>query len=563
MGTLEQSAPGNEPINPCFRPGQRVHAAGDVRRIGTVKYMGPLEGHSGIWVGVDWDNDGDGKHDGSHNGFRYFQARGPKTGSFVRPGKLSSGITLLEALELRYKSTSTKEEEDEMYVLSATNRRVSVEILGREKIQSMVSNFEDMTGASLAFLGVSSPGPLGTLVSTLPNLKELDLMGNLLSDWKDVGIICKELAVLEVLNLSYNLMSHDVTGFPKLNNIRVLVLNFTGISWNQVEALKESIPHLEELHLMGNHLQEITPSSSINVEGFDFLRLLNFEENCFADWNEILKLSQLKSLEQLLLNKNNLDCIWYPESDALGEEATFRPFEKLSCLLIGGNNIKDLTSVDSLNHFPNLMDVRLSENPITDTTKDGVPRYVLIARLANIKILNGSQISQRERKDSEIRYVRLVMMKSNANLEDISRLHPRFSELKTIHGIDEVRAPIGRAGPQKMSSGLISINLKCIGPTIGEKAPLTKKLPPTTTVGKLKNLCESFFKLYSIKPKLFLQEEFQSTSPEVDALPTYQDLTIVLDPQGCPLPTLLDDDMASLIDIGVGNESTILVDEEN
>lgn len=32
--------------------------------------------------------------------------------------------------------------------------------------------------------------------------------------------------------------------------------------------------------------------------------------------------------------------------------------------------------------------------------------------------------------------------------------------------------------------------------------------------------------------------------------------------QGSPLPTLLDDDMASLIDFGVGNGSTILVEEE-
>lgn len=33
--------------------------------------------------------------------------------------------------------------------------------------------------------------------------------------------------------------------------------------------------------------------------------------------------------------------------------------------------------------------------------------------------------------------------------------------------------------------------------------------------------------------------------------------------QGSPLPMLLDDEMASLMDIGIGNESTILVDEES
>lgn len=93
-----------------FRVGQRVHIAGDSRRIGTVKCVGAVKGYSGIWVGVDWDN-GEGKHDGSVNGIRYFQAKGEKSASFVRPQNLGTGISLLEALDLRYRSDSTKEEE--------------------------------------------------------------------------------------------------------------------------------------------------------------------------------------------------------------------------------------------------------------------------------------------------------------------------------------------------------------------------------------------------------------------------------------------------------------------
>ncbi|WMV55139.1 hypothetical protein MTR67_048524 [Solanum verrucosum] len=83
-----------------FLIGQRVHFVGDTHRIGTVKYVGAVEGYGGNWVGVDWDN-GDGKHDGSHNGVRYFEAQGPKSASFVRPHNLSSGFPLLKALELR------------------------------------------------------------------------------------------------------------------------------------------------------------------------------------------------------------------------------------------------------------------------------------------------------------------------------------------------------------------------------------------------------------------------------------------------------------------------------
>ena len=42
-----------------------------------------------------------------------------------------------------------------------------------------------------------------------------------------------------------------------------------------------------------------------------------------------------------------------------------------------------------------MKDIRLSDNPITDSGRGGVPRFVLIARLAKIQILNGSEVWQK------------------------------------------------------------------------------------------------------------------------------------------------------------------------
>lgn len=97
------------------------------------------------------------------------------------------------------------------------------------------------------------------------------------------------------------------------------------------------------------------------------------------------------SLEQLFLNNNNLNRVWYPDCGKLDEQhngceslESFRPFTSLHSLSLGtimeltvqsfytwyicmleeladwllfsgGNNIEDLESVDSLNCFPNLM----------------------------------------------------------------------------------------------------------------------------------------------------------------------------------------------------------------
>ncbi|XWS37430.1 hypothetical protein CRYUN_Cryun19dG0042300 [Craigia yunnanensis] len=406
-----------------------------------------------------------------------------------------------------------------MYVLSASNKRVSVQLLGKDKIEDKLSRFGELKSASISYLGVTSTGGRAEIRAAVPNLKELDLTGNLISVWKDVGTISEQLPHLEALNLSNNLMIQNIIGLPLLKGILVLVLNYTGINWSQVEILEHLLPVIVELHLMGNNMSTIKPTSSSTVQGFYSLRLLNLEDNCLAEWNEILKLFLLKSLEQLYLNKNKLTCIFYPDKNKIQEllsncesfEESYLPFQNLRCLLLGSNKISDLASIDSLNSFPKLIDIRLSDNPVADPAGGGLPRFVLIARLAKVEMLNGSEISARERRESEVRHVRLVMSKLIDNPEESKWLLPRFVELKFFYGIEDEMPLVGATGPQKMASGL---------------------------VGKLKALCESFFKLKSLKLKLFLQEE------------------------GSPLPTLHDDEMASLMDIRIGTESTILVDEE-
>jgi tubulin-specific chaperone E len=43
--------------------------------IGTVKYVGNVEGTKGVWLGVEWDNPERGKHDGVKDAKRYFTCR--------------------------------------------------------------------------------------------------------------------------------------------------------------------------------------------------------------------------------------------------------------------------------------------------------------------------------------------------------------------------------------------------------------------------------------------------------------------------------------------------------
>ncbi|KAG8066892.1 hypothetical protein GUJ93_ZPchr0005g15146 [Zizania palustris] len=124
---------------------------------------------SGDWVGVvDWDAGAGGRHDGSLAGRRYFHAAGERSASFARPTALSAGITLPNALRNRYRVDDfTEEEEDEMYVFSTSQKRVSVELVGKK--QEKLKNFNELISASVSCMGVTSTGPVNELKNLVPS----------------------------------------------------------------------------------------------------------------------------------------------------------------------------------------------------------------------------------------------------------------------------------------------------------------------------------------------------------------------------------------------------------
>jgi len=54
------------------RIGQRLSVKG---QLCTVRYVGPVAGKLGEWLGVEWDSVDRGKHNGIFEGITYFQCR--------------------------------------------------------------------------------------------------------------------------------------------------------------------------------------------------------------------------------------------------------------------------------------------------------------------------------------------------------------------------------------------------------------------------------------------------------------------------------------------------------
>lgn len=129
----------------------------------TVRYVGPVDGQEGIWVGVEWDDSSRGKHDGATGGRRYFCccSKAPTAGSFVRINKVSAGHILVDALVLRYtnqlaEGQSSTADSQHAYVSTANNKKLWVELVGQEQVTARQSKLELLTSARLVGANVSS-----------------------------------------------------------------------------------------------------------------------------------------------------------------------------------------------------------------------------------------------------------------------------------------------------------------------------------------------------------------------------------------------------------------------
>jgi hypothetical protein len=151
------------PPAPGLAVGARV-AIGRDRDKATVRYVGPVAGQAGVWVGVEWDDGSRGKHDGSTGGVKYFDVSGgPTAGSFVRAEKVHGGVPLLAALRARYNNETAEGGSggpgaDRAVYLSSSSggRRVLVELVGEEQVTERQRQTQLLERARVVGAGVSA-----------------------------------------------------------------------------------------------------------------------------------------------------------------------------------------------------------------------------------------------------------------------------------------------------------------------------------------------------------------------------------------------------------------------
>lgn len=435
----------------------------NVTAAGFVRYSGPLasahQDQQGRkkqwWIGIEWDDVERGKHDGCAFGERYFSTRNSlASGTFVKLNKFLERMenlprrSISEAIHVRYLAEASVEE----MTIGGRGRVVRVELVGEEKVRQRLAELDMATKMTLQEMGIwCSSDDLGSMC---PNLLEIDLSDNLFHDWSSVVDICKQLPKLRSLLLSGNHFSEFRNNVETFDHVKVLVLNHTKLNWQQIEHIKDHFPTLEEMHLVGNDIKnlplredDVEERGTSWVERWSTLRVMELSHNAISDWGEICKLAQLPQLQRLHLNDNHLGFVSYP-SGGLDDA-----FNSLQVLLLGNNAIDGWESVNELNRFPALQEVRLDGNPLTqqhiqsheqqisNLETDSMAKTIrmsIIAKISQLAILNGSNINFMERRDCEIYYLKKCGQEKIDNTrttkQEFEQQHPRYVQLAERFG---------------------------------------------------------------------------------------------------------------------------------
>lgn len=470
--------------------GVRVEVGGERA---TIRYKGEVPPTKGLWLGVEWDNPSRGKHDGSHNGVRYFtpvQSDSPTSCSFLRTEKVDWGVTLMAAIIEKYgavEGATAGVVAEDMKQLGKEMGARFFQVIGMDKVNAEQAQLDHLKTISVRNMSVNGGGN-ENLATLLPRLRDLDMSETLLSSWREVSRICGQLR-LEVLYLSQNVLPVPDTFnqlIPNFDRIKHLVLGQTEMSvvysWPQIVTIAGDLPSLEVLQV---HNNKITQIDNINKNKFLKLKKLDLDGNNISSWEYVNNLGELPCLENLHLNGNKINKIVVSECS----------FKWLRSLQLTNNELDDWRSVGELDKLT-IRELRFRNNPVNEETRDSTGRQLIIARIASLAVLNGSSIdADVERKYAEFDYIKkygeeylAIKGMPEGNEKEIAsqnfiQHHNRYAEIVAKYG--EPEEGEFKKEVETLKASLIKVAVSCPDVIC---ADMVRKLPPTMTIHKLRAL---------------------------------------------------------------------------
>eukprot|EP00978_Attheya_sp_CCMP212_P010454 scaffold25330_cov51-Attheya_sp.AAC.6 len=379
--------------------------------VGTVVYLGPVASAKDameVYAGVVWDDATRGKHDGSvicrrtNRLVRHFSSPTATGGSFLRLPKMDVGVALdTDLMRTRYVPTDAPLVAPHN-ILPNVARTVRghdkpIELLGELQIRGR-QQLGEIDDIMLRSLGIARPASQQQM-QPYQHLKEVDLAGNLLCDWKDVLTILRQFPNLTNFSVSanrirdidtHNNIRHTIhpNEFPKMT---VLNLNDCHIgSFQTVHRIAEAMPNLEQLCVAHSNLSDMADYfdsqrlllSSSGSALFQHLTLLDCSDCHLSSWaGQVQCLGSLPSLKILILNENPITDVESSTNTTTNSNANENVtwFPSLDWLHLSTTSIQSWSSFRHLASLPALTSLHVRNISLTSRMGTGEARALVIA----------------------------------------------------------------------------------------------------------------------------------------------------------------------------------------
>ncbi|KZT69805.1 RNI-like protein [Daedalea quercina L-15889] len=423
--------------------------------LGTVRFVGKVDGTAGVWLGVEWDDPRRGKHDGVKDGRRYFSCAVPNAGSFIRPSSnISYGHSFLEALASKYIDVPHGSGLEKV-VLGSSNGTIEVEAVGLDRIRGKLAHLERLREVSLDGEGVASADPPGAIAKACPGIRGLDLSKNLFPSWDVISTIVCELPNLQRLALNQNRLqslTDHARALAAFQNITELQLNTTLTTWSAMQSIIRYMPALTTVEMGYNRIQSLSTGSDSPSK----VEELNLDSNSLSSWSDICgALRTYTALQRLVLTSNVIESLG-PIS-----HPTESPLPRLKHLSLSFNRLSSWRDIDHLPGWcPTIESLSLTGNPLVEDAELGRnARAFAIAKIPMLTLLDAASVSAKERTDSELFYLSWINKNGPPDEEARCREHPRWSALCEKHGRPDTAPSTAQQRQDTLSSRLIEVKL--------------------------------------------------------------------------------------------------------
>ncbi|KAL9044342.1 MAG: hypothetical protein Q9214_002513 [Letrouitia sp. 1 TL-2023] len=516
--------------------GQRMSYDGDLC---TTCFLGEVNDRSGAWIGVEWDNPGRGKHNGTHSGKKYFECRNKSStaGSFIKHSRRADASqSFLDSLRKKYSLAVEGGEPFNQKSISISGK--IVEEVGFEKIEKQLSNLSQLrvvllNGLCIAGLEAQpflsfdfAQKSVQSIIALDLHIVELDLSKNLLEDFADVVGICYALQqTLKVLtlNLFRPRLKSPFTSPEKLAELfapfKMHNLRSLSLCANQLSTPDTPVPGLSSSPL------SILNLSSNHISSLDFLAMLQATDA-----------TSTPTLETLILRSN-------PITTLDSSKASFS-LPSIQTLDLSYTLLPSLQTLDPLPRlFPALKSLLISNTPLTTNNKNNnnnlTSSPAIIARIASLTSLNHSAVTPAVRQNAELAYLNSIASEIVAapTLEAKDRIrgvmNPRFAELCANYGepdilsrsttATEVAVATEEEGgdgknvfpPRSLGARLLVCNFYMEDKAeAGGMIRRTREVPKTVDIYRLKGIAGRLFGMNPVRFSLVWERDERLGSPD-------------------------------------------------